>query len=644
MKKIYNIALFILVLFPALVSAQSIQIGSSQFPSVFTVGSLNDFGPLRTSMNGPTAARYALIYPAALLNAIPNNTSIPSLEFFRTDAVAAAANLAGNAQVSIYLRNVPNNAYPNTGSVSWTALTSGATLVYQGSADWGAGATGWKRVVLNTPYVFNRTNGDNLEVLIQYTQNAGQPANLTWGYSNNTATPEYALNSSKTILLNDSVFTGDSLVNNNVRKPTMRINFPFPINVSSLSYDGSQVIYTPMKERVAANFRNTGTGVSGQFSATVTGPGGYTSTRTIASLLAGDTALVEFDSVLYNNVTPGDYDFTFITTLAGDPFPGDDTLRTPIKIVNPISESGVLGSWNNGPFITNTTGGFGGAPISALHSGLSTFGNNVNNTVWRMHEDFILPEGFDYTIDSLVVYAYQTGAVASIPTFTEGFAGFWDKFPGDPTANLIAGDTANSVLYDNFWTGVYRVSSTAFTDTTRPIMRVTIFVFPVVIEGGERMYASWSLSGSLSSGPWNMPISYLGIRNTGNAIIRNSTAGYSAVTDGGTLGRAGMTMEVHYTKQTTNTKKIDPLLSSLSNPFPNPNNGNFSMMVNLKETTSIRAEIVDLQGKILHNQDFGKISGQQRLDFNYENLAAGMYLVQIYHNGFKTTKKVQVNY
>ncbi len=642
MKKVYYVYLIFLALVPILLNAQSIQIGSSQFPSVYTVGSLNDFGPLRTSPNGPAAARYALIYPSTLLTAIPNNTSISSLEFFRTDAVAAAANLAGNAQVSIYLRNVTAPTFADTGRISWTSRISGATLVYQGSADWGAGATGWKRVVLTTPYVFNRTNGDNLEVLIQYTQSAGQPASLTWGYSNSAATPEYLANSSKTVLLNDSVFANDTLVNTNLRKPTMRINFPFPINVSSLSYDGTQVIYTPMKERVAATFRNTGTNASGQFTASVTGPGGYSSTKTIASLLSGDTALVEFDSVFYNTLTPGDYTFQFVTTLANDPFAGDDTLRVPIKVINPISETGNLGSWNNGAFITSTNGGFGGAPISALHSGLSTFGNNVNNTSWRMHEDFILPAGSDYTIDSLVVYAYQTGAVASIPTFTEGFAGFWDKFPGDPTANFLAGDTVNSVLFDNFWTGAYRVSSTAFTDTTRPIMRVTIFVFPVVIQGGGRMYASWSLSGSLTSGPWNMPISHVGLRNTGNAIIRNSTAGYSEVTDGGTLGRAGMTMEVHYTKGPTSTKKVDPLLNSLSNPFPNPNNGNFSMIINLNEATNIKAEIIDLQGKVLQNKDFGNISGQQRLDFNQDNLAAGMYLVQIYHNGFKTTKKVQI--
>lgn len=212
-----------------------------------------------------------------------------------------------------------------------------------------------------------------------------------------------------------------------------------------------------------------------------------------------------------------------------------------VSLVSPLNPNGgvnpegvpACGSelYSNGPFITATGTGPGGANLSTLQStslGMSTLGAGhqaaaaANN---RVADEFVVPAG-GWTLNCAVLYAYQTGS-STTSTITAVNVRIWDGPPGAMGSNIVFGDTTTNRMTSTAWTNAYRVSETAMTDTSRPVMAQTVNLGGLTLAAGT-YWLDWQSDGSLASGPWAPPITIVGQAATGNAqqfIGTNATWG-----------------------------------------------------------------------------------------------------------------------
>lgn len=189
--------------------------------------------------------------------------------------------------------------------------------------------------------------------------------------------------------------------------------------------------------------------------------------------------------------------------------------------------------YDNGPLVTNAGAGFGGADVSAVQTavGNTGYGSNVSVAAnMRVADDFVVPAG-GWTINTITVYGYQTGSTTT-STFTAVNLRIWDGPPGQPSSNIVFGDTTTNRMASTTFSNIYRALDTDLAASNRPIMAVVATVGTTLPAG--TYWVDWQLAGSLASGPWAPAVSIAG--STGkagaNALQWDATA-WVALTDGG---------------------------------------------------------------------------------------------------------------
>jgi hypothetical protein len=121
---------------------------------------------------------------------------------------------------------------------------------------------------------------------------------------------------------------------------------------------------------------------------------------------------------------------------------------------------------------SNTNAGFGCQRISTTTSN-------------RCADDFNVPVGETWTIDKVVVFAYQTGfANPTTSPFVAGFLQIWSGRPGDPGSTVVFGDLTMNRLGTATNSGMFRIFNTvapppgSAPGTTRIIWRIELNVSP----------------------------------------------------------------------------------------------------------------------------------------------------------------------
>ena len=190
---------------------------------------------------------------------------------------------------------------------------------------------------------------------------------------------------------------------------------------------------------------------------------------------------------------------------------------------------GVL--FDNGPFITHPGGGVGGSDYSILQNPpLTTWGYGAQVYYGnRLSDDFTVPAN-GWEIDSIIVFAYQTGSTTA-STITSVNMRIWNGKPGSSGAYVVWGNSYSNKLINTYWSNCYRGS--ALNNTERPIMRNVCQTSGLSLNAGT-YWVDWQIDGSLSSGPWVIPITILGTYTTGNAVqYQNNISSWVDVKDVG---------------------------------------------------------------------------------------------------------------
>ncbi len=195
--------------------------------------------------------------------------------------------------------------------------------------------------------------------------------------------------------------------------------------------------------------------------------------------------------------------------------------------------------WDNGPLVTNPGGGAGGNDLSLLQNvtlGETTLGYGdqlaSNN---RVADDFTIT-GPDWVLDSVCLFAYQTGAPQS-GTITGFEVRIWDGATAG-TGNLLG---TFSTLNSTGFSGTYRASETSPTNADRAIQLNDIDLGGLQLSAGT-YWMDWAATGTLASGPWAPPVTYPGVVNGPNPLGASPNgqqsiggAAFAAVQDGGSL-------------------------------------------------------------------------------------------------------------
>jgi hypothetical protein len=196
--------------------------------------------------------------------------------------------------------------------------------------------------------------------------------------------------------------------------------------------------------------------------------------------------------------------------------------------------------FDHGPIVNQLGVGSGGADVSALHNNMTTFGFRESLLAptynYRIGDSFDIPTNETWTIDSVVIYSYQTGS--GITSSSSGVS--CAVYNGSPAmgGTIILGDETSNILGSSVWTGVYRTTATTFTNTDRPIMANTVVPTSTWTLTTGTYWLSWQVEGnSTLTGPWGPPITYSTQTITGNALQYNGTT-WNAIIDTVALGAA----------------------------------------------------------------------------------------------------------
>lgn len=150
-----------------------------------------------------------------------------------------------------------------------------------------------------------------------------------------------------------------------------------------------------------------------------------------------------------------------------------------------------------GPIFSNGSAiGANGRSVLAPGAVTQGFGMQAssNNAV---ADDFTVAVGESWDITSIDFFAYQASAKA----FTLQNV-FWSIVTGDVNGGAVVA-SGTTALTNGGLLG-YRVAANALGNTTRPIYLAQADVADFSLDAGH-YWLRWNMSGSLSSGPWQVP-------------------------------------------------------------------------------------------------------------------------------------------
>jgi hypothetical protein len=189
---------------------------------------------------------------------------------------------------------------------------------------------------------------------------------------------------------------------------------------------------------------------------------------------------------------------------------------------------------NNGPLITHPGQGAGGNDASIITTGTLFGTGHSAATFLRVADNFTVPAGEQWQVDSVFFYAYQTGSTTT-STITSVNVRLWRGAPDSAGSQLVFGDTTTNRMIRTRFSGIYRVadSTTNITNTQRPIMVQTVNLGGTTLTAGT-YWLDWQTGGSLTSGPWVPPVSIVGQPAVpgANARQRNAAGVWNNALDG----------------------------------------------------------------------------------------------------------------
>jgi hypothetical protein len=211
-----------------------------------------------------------------------------------------------------------------------------------------------------------------------------------------------------------------------------------------------------------------------------------------------------------------------------------DVVSHDVQPAAPIWGGPAAVLWDNGGFVTHPAGGAGGADLSVLQTalGMTIYGFGHQFSVPNyIADDFTVPPGDTWTIDSITFFAYQSGS----STFSTITGVYFKILSGPPPGGgLVFGDLTTNRMTSTTWSNCYRALDTDPGASNRPIMANVAEPGAALVLNPGTYWIVWCTNGTLTSGPWAPPTVTLGATGSGNGMQSvDAGATYAPVLDVG---------------------------------------------------------------------------------------------------------------
>lgn len=293
--------------------------------------------------------------------------------------------------------------------------------------------------------------------------------------------------------------------------------------------------------------------------------------------------------------------------------------------------------------LVNAAGqGQGGADVSFITAPGTLYGagSQANLFNW-MGDDFTVPAGQQWQIDSVIFYSYQTGSTLT-STITACHLAIWNGRVDSAGVTLRAGDTTTNKMKNTYFSNIYRTTATPpyNTQNTRPIMKV-VDTLNVLLSPGY-YWIQTSFRGTLGSGPWAPPRTILNTPITGNA--KQKLAGVWGNFIDGTNGQ-GLPFIIYGTQIVgiNNNNTGTPSSYSLKQNYPNPFNPSTNVSFDMPKSGLVKIAVYDVMGKqvdVIVNKQME--AGSYSFTYDASKLSSGLYFYTLTSGDFKETKKMML--
>jgi hypothetical protein len=300
-------------------------------------------------------------------------------------------------------------------------------------------------------------------------------------------------------------------------------------------------------------------------------------------------------------------------------------------------------------FVTHPGQGYGGADASACISPNVNNGFNANKTAFFwVADDFVVPNGFYWQIDSVKFFAYQGGSPPPSPSpilnsrviILKG-----NNNNPDSTGSIVAyGDTNTNRMKRTAFANTYRVPMSNLLDTQRPV-DIVVDTLNAMLSAGT-YWLKYNFNGNATyTGPWGPVRTILGTNNTGNAKQKVPGVGWINIIDTGSQTTKGMIFVI-YGVQTSvigikKTGNNIPSNFSLSQNYPNPFNPFTKINFNIAKSGFVSLKVYNIMGKevaLLVNSELEP--GEYNYQFDASKLPSGNYFYRLNASGFSETKQM----
>jgi hypothetical protein len=221
-----------------------------------------------------------------------------------------------------------------------------------------------------------------------------------------------------------------------------------------------------------------------------------------------------------------------------------------------------LSSWaqqlfTNGPIATGATSKSGvAAPTGTQWSeaqndaGVTTISNTnagyaASQTLgYDLADDFVVPAGQRWTVNSFSFPGYQTGAAATPSPFLSIYLRVWNGQPGTAGATVIYGDDITNRLGTPTDALTYRIFNSLYPTasapgTTRKVWDVVATVSPALVLQPGTYWVSWASATTSGAVHFYVPVTTINARTqTGANAVQGTTVGstttWAAMVDAGT--------------------------------------------------------------------------------------------------------------
>lgn len=169
--------------------------------------------------------------------------------------------------------------------------------------------------------------------------------------------------------------------------------------------------------------------------------------------------------------------------------------------------------YTNGPFITNPGAHVPSGDVSlaqdVTYPGYTLLGMNAGPN-FRLTDDFFIPLNHIWTVNSVTLYAYQTGTDGA--DFTDARVNIWIGFPNNSlSVKKFDGDVANQLVSTT--PVAYRTAQsfpTPFSNSQRRIVALTLAIPEIELVAGQ-YWLDWQLKGpDPATSVYTPPVSIIG--------------------------------------------------------------------------------------------------------------------------------------